>query len=82
MAARKFISEFTTEIEELLSNIDESIGYIKIRAEQMGISPYAMQHADGSLALERLLFAKAHALHTLVILKDTEWHTVITPKGI
>ena len=67
MAARTF----TTEIEELLVQINLSIHYLTIDAEKNGIAVYEMKNPDGSLAIERLLLAKAHAIHTVAILNDS-----------
>lgn len=69
MAERGFTAEFITELKQLLDNINESINYLELRAVAMGISPYAMKHTDGSLAMERMLLAKAHVMHTMVLLK-------------
>ena len=69
MVSRDFKVGFTTEIEELLDNIDMAINYLTMEANMKGIPPYSLKHTDGSSALTPLLLAKAHALHTLVLLR-------------
>lgn len=65
----EFIDEFTTELNDLLKNINISLDYIKIDAEKRGFSASEMKHTDGSYAVERLLSAKAQVLHSLVMLR-------------
>lgn len=61
--------EFTTELNELLGEINLSLEVITIEANNMGISASQLKHTDGSYALERLLSAKAQVMHSLVMLR-------------
>jgi hypothetical protein len=66
------INKLTTEVENLLTTIDESIEHLQIRANQLGIPIYEVKHMDGSSALTPILMAKAKALHTLVLLETRQ----------
>lgn len=68
MATRKF----TTEIEELLVQINLSIHYLTIDAENDGIAVYEMKLPDDSLSIERLLLAKAYTINTIAIINSQE----------
>lgn len=65
-------NKLTTEIEDLVTNIDTAIEYMERIAEQRGISIYELKNSDGSMSVAGLLNAKAHAFHTLVLLSKEE----------
>ena len=67
---------FKEEVQELVSQIDESIRYMTIVAERQGISVYELKHMDGTFAMERLLLAKSHALQTLAYLQGPQRITI------
>lgn len=63
------INKLNTDIEDLISTIDETINHMQFLADQRGIHIYDLKHVDGSSSLVPILMAKAKALQILVTLE-------------
>lgn len=66
------VNKLTTEVENLLTTIEETINHMQLKADQMGISIYDLMDTKGSSAMIPLLAVKAKALHTLVLLETKQ----------
>lgn len=72
-------AQIIDELDQLLVAIEQQIKEVNRRSEEMEISPYALQNADGSHPMGDLLIAKAQTLKTLLdykmVVDDTVLHT-------
>lgn len=62
--------ELGRELGRTLVQINEQINIVKVEAERLDISPFAMRDANNSYVMAPLLAAKSQILHALVLVNQ------------